>query len=241
MRLVVMPGTRQLRDTLEARGSLARLVAAGAELVEASEAAAVLRLAEGARWLGFGLASGVVPERESQPLAFVAGPDVCAASAVAGAMRDPRERPTGGTREPVTRYAGDESRIARADPVGDEDEPALPAPPRLAPPLENALRGVVLLVLPPGTPAGAPLPWGARTRPLRSRAAELAHHAFAVVDPGFPSRARACGGYGGAITCVNFTGCPADYPVVFCTTMGAGHTPCEPWSDFAYWNFFKKF
>jgi hypothetical protein len=41
--------------------------------------------------------------------------------------------------------------------------------------------------------------------------------------------------------CVKYTGCPADYPIVFCTTMGQGHQTFEPWSDEAYWNFFKQF
>jgi hypothetical protein len=42
-------------------------------------------------------------------------------------------------------------------------------------------------------------------------------------------------------SCIQYTGCPADYPVVFCTTMGQGHKTFEPWSDEAFWNFFKKF
>jgi aconitate hydratase len=192
IRVVVIPGTRQVRDTLEARGSLARLIAAGAELVEPSEAAAVMRMTEGARWLGLGV-PGSALGRESSPLAFVAGPDTCAASAVAGAIRDPRERPLVEPRAPLTRYEGDPSRIAR-DGGGEGETPALPVPPRLSPVLETALRGVTLLALPEGTPPGAVLPWGARTRPLRARVAELASHAFAVVAPGFAERARAAGG-----------------------------------------------
>jgi polyhydroxybutyrate depolymerase len=43
--------------------------------------------------------------------------------------------------------------------------------------------------------------------------------------------------------CVKYTGCPADYPIVFCTTMGQGHIMYEDkfWSDQAFWNFFKQF
>jgi aconitate hydratase len=192
MRLVVIPGTREVHDTLATRGSLATLVGAGAELVEPSEAAAVLRLTEGARWLGCGVPVGALG-RESSTLAFIAGPDVCAASAIAGAIRDPRERSLAEPRVPLARYESDASRIAR-DGAGEGEAPALPAPPRLSPVLETALRGVTLLTLPEGTPPGAVLPWGARTRPLRARVAELAQHAFAVVAPGFAERARAAGG-----------------------------------------------
>ena len=41
--------------------------------------------------------------------------------------------------------------------------------------------------------------------------------------------------------CVKYSGCPANYPIVFCTTMGQGHMTFEPWSDQAFWNFFKSF
>jgi hypothetical protein len=41
--------------------------------------------------------------------------------------------------------------------------------------------------------------------------------------------------------CVKYAGCPMDYPIVFCTTMGQGHMTFEPWSDQAFWNFFKSF
>jgi poly(3-hydroxybutyrate) depolymerase len=42
-------------------------------------------------------------------------------------------------------------------------------------------------------------------------------------------------------SCVSYTGCPTDYPVVFCTTSGQGHQQFEPFSDQAFWNFFKQF
>jgi len=42
-------------------------------------------------------------------------------------------------------------------------------------------------------------------------------------------------------TCVKYTGCPADGPVVFCSTIGQGHKTFEPWSVQAFWNFFKAF
>jgi poly(3-hydroxybutyrate) depolymerase len=41
--------------------------------------------------------------------------------------------------------------------------------------------------------------------------------------------------------CVQYTGCPAADPVVFCTSNGQGHQTFEPWSDQAFWNFFKQF
>jgi hypothetical protein len=52
------------------------------------------------------------------------------------------------------------------------------------------------------------------------------------------------------MTCVNYAGCPVDYPIVFCSTTGQGKLgPYEvyltssflPWADQALWNFFKQF
>jgi hypothetical protein len=42
-------------------------------------------------------------------------------------------------------------------------------------------------------------------------------------------------------TCVKYKDCPADGPIVFCTTVGQGHKTFEPWSVQAFWNFFKTF
>jgi poly(3-hydroxybutyrate) depolymerase len=42
-------------------------------------------------------------------------------------------------------------------------------------------------------------------------------------------------------TCVQYKGCPADGPIVFCSTIGQGHKTFEPWSVQAFWNFFKAF
>jgi len=39
--------------------------------------------------------------------------------------------------------------------------------------------------------------------------------------------------------CVKYTGCPVDYPVVFCTTMGQGHSSQPALAPAALWNFFS--
>jgi poly(3-hydroxybutyrate) depolymerase len=56
-----------------------------------------------------------------------------------------------------------------------------------------------------------------------------------------PGTTAACSGNGAPPSCVTYTGCPAENPVVFCTTTSGSHSTCEPWADFAFWNFFKQF
>jgi poly(3-hydroxybutyrate) depolymerase len=41
--------------------------------------------------------------------------------------------------------------------------------------------------------------------------------------------------------CLKYTGCPAAYPVIFCTTYGQGHSSQDPLAVGGFWNFFKSF
>jgi hypothetical protein len=41
--------------------------------------------------------------------------------------------------------------------------------------------------------------------------------------------------------CLKYTGCPAAYPVIFCTTFGQGHSSQDPLAVGGFWNFFKSF
>jgi hypothetical protein len=63
-----------------------------------------------------------------------------------------------------------------------------------------------------------------------------------------PSCGTACSTYdtgvtssGPAATCVKYSGCPPDYPVVFCSTSEGIQAVPENWIDPAFWNFFKSF
>jgi polyhydroxybutyrate depolymerase len=46
-------------------------------------------------------------------------------------------------------------------------------------------------------------------------------------DPAFPG-------------CVAYQGCPAAYPLVFCTTQGKGHTENKPFSTDGFWKFWSS-
>jgi poly(3-hydroxybutyrate) depolymerase len=50
-------------------------------------------------------------------------------------------------------------------------------------------------------------------------------------------------GLGGSamVDCVRYTGCPADYPIVFCTSTGQGHGAQETTAIPGFWGFFSQF
>lgn len=43
------------------------------------------------------------------------------------------------------------------------------------------------------------------------------------------------------VSCVQYTGCPADYPIVFCTSMGQAHNAQDSTAIPAFWQFFSMF
>jgi polyhydroxybutyrate depolymerase len=43
------------------------------------------------------------------------------------------------------------------------------------------------------------------------------------------------------VSCVQYTGCPADYPIVFCTSMGQAHNSQDTTAIPGFWQFFSMF
>ncbi|NOT35048.1 MAG: hypothetical protein HOP12_12920 [Candidatus Eisenbacteria bacterium] len=189
LRFVVVMGTRRVRDTLAACGLLAALEAAGAELHAYSPHEAPQT--RGGRWLmcagegGWG----------------ACGPDTIAASAVLGRLADPRELDAAELPPPLAagwRASGplerrlEDARLIRAGAANPAAEvsvaPALP----LGPPLEAALRAVLIADL-DHLPEEGWIRWGPRALGVRLRPEALALHVLAIQLPGFAERARAAG------------------------------------------------
>jgi aconitate hydratase len=198
--LVVSPGSRQVLEMIARSGALADFVAAGARVLESACGPCI----------GMGQAppSGGVSVRtfnrnfegrSGTPDAkvYLAGPEVAAATALAGAITDPR-----------TLGRPPQIRMPRAFDV--DDSMVLPPPPdgagveiRRGPnikplplrgPLPERLRGAVLLKVGDNITTDHILPGGAQVLPLRSNIPAIAEFTFVRVDPDFPRRARERGG-----------------------------------------------
>ena len=211
--LIVVPGTRTLRETVAREGALAVLEAAGAEVREggAPPVAGASGLACGAdpvdlppgrtRWQSAGLAT-------------------CAAAALTGRLTDPRDTDLRLTEEsPAPRAAADDGWRSRESEVGSSSDGARPAFPR-GRAFDASLRGEVLVKLGDQVSINDLLPWGPRVRPLVGDLPALASHVLAEKDPGFAERARLRGG--GVIVAGENLGCGLSWDSAALATLALG-------------------
>ena len=191
--LTILPGTRQVLETLGRNGSLRALTDAGARVLEVgAPRGAPPALAREAVGLCFG--SDAAERLASGSRWLLAGLQPCAAAALRGRVTDPREIEAASAPAPGP-LAAPEGWLLR--PPAPGSEPQAGTPPITLPlgrPLDGPLRGTVLIRLGHQVTTEQILPWGARVRPLLGNLAALSEHAFAAVDGDFASRARVLGG-----------------------------------------------
>jgi len=198
--LVIAPGSRQVLQMLAANGALAALIAAGARILEAS-CGPCIGMGQAPPSGGVTLRSfnrnfeGRTGTRDAQ--AYLASPQVCAASALAGEIADPRE-----LGEPIAvpapeRFFVDDAMVL--PPADDPHEVEVIRGPNIAPvpgrgPLPEGLRGRVLLAVGDNITTDDIMPAGAHILPLRSNIPAISRFVFSRLDPSFADRAREAGG-----------------------------------------------
>jgi len=194
--VIVSPGSRQAWEMLIEDGSFLALTKAGVRMIEPGCNACI--------GIGFVPGTGHLSLRtvnrnwrgrggnDAGKLALC-GPQVAAASALAGAISDPRELPAPAVT--IDRLAVDDSLIL--EPEG----PAVPIrrSPNIVPlgtqtPLPAILNGDVLLKVGDGISTDAILPAGPLTQHLRSNLPEIAKFTFYYEDKTFAARAAERGG-----------------------------------------------
>ncbi|MBM3189182.1 MAG: aconitate hydratase, partial [Chloroflexi bacterium] len=200
--LTISPGSKQALTMVARSGALADMIAAGARVLEAGCGPCI----------GMGQAppSGAASLRSfnrnfrgrsgtADAGIYLASAEVCAASALRGAITDPREL---GDPAPIalpTQYLVDDNMII--PPREDGADVEIVRGPNIAPlptrgPLEDPLEGIVLLVAGDNITTDHIMPAGAHILPLRSNVPALSDHVFTGIDPTFPARAReARGGF----------------------------------------------
>ncbi len=191
----VLPGSRQVYETLARNGALADLVSAGARILESACGPCI----------GMGQAprSGAITVRTfnrnfkgrcgtQDAGAYLVSPETAAAIAIHGVFTDPRK-------------LGDAPEIPEAEPVIDDSMLIVPPDdgsgidivrgPNIAPlpelaQVENRLEKGVLLKTGDNITTDHIMPAGAKILPLRSNIPAISEFVYVNVDSDFPKRAR---------------------------------------------------
>ncbi|MEW5947974.1 MAG: aconitate hydratase [Thermodesulfobacteriota bacterium] len=200
--LVISPGSRQVLAMLARKGYLSDLIASGARILE-NTCGPCIGMGQAPPTGGVSLRTfnrnfeGRCGTKTAS--VYLAGPEVAAATALTGALTDPRN-----LGEPVKvaiprRYMiNDRLIIPPLEPSRAEGTEIMrgpniqPLPGREA--LPSALTGPVLIKLGHDVTTDHILPAGARITALRSNIPAISRYIFSQVDPAFYDRAREAGG-----------------------------------------------
>lgn len=198
--LVVSPGSKQVLEMLATTGALAKIVGAGARLLESA--------------CGPCIGMGQAPPSGSTSLrtfnrnflgrsgtkdanVYLVSVETAVASAITGVITDPRSMGTQpAVRLPKKLIINDNMIIM---PPEDGSKVEVIRGPNIKPlpkarPIEDRLEGRVLLKVGDNITTDHIMPAGAKILPLRSNIPAIAEHVFEVVDPSFASRAKQEGG-----------------------------------------------
>jgi aconitate hydratase len=198
--VTVTPGSKQVYTMIAANGALADLIASGARILESAcgpcigmgqvppSGAASLRSFN----RNFEGRSGAPNDR-----VYLASPEVCAASALAGEIVHPERLGAPVTITVPERFTLDDNLILA--PLPDSERVEIIRGPNIKPvPLRGELpptiEGVVLLKVGDNISTDHILPAGSKILPLRSNIPAISEYVFSRVDPEFARRARERGG-----------------------------------------------
>jgi len=128
---------------------------------------------------------------------YLAGVEVCAAAAITGEFTDPRTLGEPVTIAPPAEFLVDDGMII--PPAERPQDIAIVRGPNIAPvpvrgPVEDVIRGKVLLVVGDNITTDDIMPAGAKILPLRSNIPAISQYVFSRLDEDFAARAQAEGG-----------------------------------------------
>ena len=199
--LTVSPGSRQVLKALAANGALAKLIAAGARVLECGCGPCIgMGQAPATDAVSLRTFNRNFYGRSGTPSAkvYIVGPETAAVSAVTGHLTDP-ETWDGG--EPPYRvpelFDIDDGMLIRPPRDGSQVEvvrgPNIKPVPRTEPPAET-LAGRALIKLGDNITTDHIMPSNAKLLPYRSNIPYLADFCLTPCDEDFPARAKAAGG-----------------------------------------------
>ena len=196
---VVNPGTRQVLMMLAENGALADLIESGFRVLESScgpcigmgQSPATDSVSVRTFNRNFPGRSGTVGDR-----VFLCSPQVAAATALKGAITDPRDLGEAPVVTLPSQFKIDDRMII--PPSATPESVRIVRGPNIKPlprgePLPETLRATVILKVADNVTTDHIMPAGSKILPLRSNIPAMAEHVFERVDPDFPKRAREAG------------------------------------------------
>jgi aconitate hydratase len=198
--LTVSPGSRQALAMIAESGALHTLIEAGARILDAGCGPCI--------GMGQSPASGAASLRSfnrnfkgrsgtADAGIYLAGAEVCAASAITGVITDPRTLGVAPAVAMPVRFAVDDRMIIPPPAAGHTVD--VVRGPNIKPlpthdVLEDTLQGEVLLVTGDNITTDDIMPAGSQVLPFRSNIPAMSHYVFGTIDKTFPERAKAAGG-----------------------------------------------
>ena len=198
--LVVSPGSKQVLEMLAAGGALAKIVGAGARLLESACGPCI--------GMGQSPPSGATTLRTfnrnflgrsgtKDADVYLVSVETAVAAAVTGVITDPRKLGKAPVIELPDKYFINDNMIVR--PPDDGSKVEVIRGPNIKPlpearPMDDTLDGTILLKVEDNITTDHIMPAGAKILPLRSNIPAISEHVFEVVDPTFASRAKQEGG-----------------------------------------------
>jgi len=198
--LTISPGSRQVLEMLARNGALADMLGAGARILEAA-CGPCIGMGQSPPTNAVTLRSfnRNFPGRSGTKSAgiYLASPAVCAASALAGELVDPRELGEPPAIQLPEQFLIDDSMII--PPAEDADSVKVQYGPNIKPvplqqPIADILEGNILLKVGDNISTDEIMPAGAKILPLRSNIPAISEHVFEPIDRDFPARAQEQGG-----------------------------------------------
>ncbi len=196
----VTPGSKQVYTMIAANGALADLIASGGRILESACGPCI--------GMGQVPASGTASLRSfnrnfegrsglANDKVFLASPEVCAASALAGQIVHPKRLGNPVTVALPEKFILDDNLIVPPSPNPERIE--IVRGPNIKPvpirgELSSTMEGEVLLKMGDNITTDHILPAGSKILPLRSNIPAISEYAFSRVDPDFPKRAKEKGG-----------------------------------------------
>ena len=195
--LTITPGSKQVFEMITRDGALADLINAGARILESACGPCIgMGQAPPSRAISVRTMNRNFQGRSGTPedQVYLASPYVAVASALKGAITDPRKLGPKPPRIPMpSRFFIDDSLIlsppSRPEKVVIERGPNIKPLP-LRGPLEDFVEGSVILKVGDNISTDDILPAGAKVLPLRSNIPAISEHLFERIDARFVKRAK---------------------------------------------------